>query len=172
MEVEVRSERLEEIDRVSSLIGAVFGQETEVELVRKLREKDDFISELSLVAVYREKIIGHILFYPVKIKGSFEKETLCLAPMSVHPGFQNSGVGGKLVNAGLESAVKLGFGSVIVVGYPGYYSRFGFQPAKKWGLRLPFKAPGEAFMALELRKDALKDAAGVVDFPREYMEDL
>ncbi len=54
------------------------------------------------------------------------------------------------------------------MGHPGYYPRFGFSPASKWGIKPPMEAPDEAFMALELVEGSLEDEAGVVEYPREY----
>lgn len=172
MEVIVRPEKSGDIEEVYSLIEAAFGQKTEAELVEKLREKDGFNPKLSLVAVHRNKIVGHVLFYPLKIKAAGGKTTLCLAPLSVLPAFQHKGVGGKLIKAGLRAAEHLGFESIVVVGHPEYYLKLGFKKASNWGLKVAFECPDEAFMALELKEDALKDAEGVVDFLPEYLEGL
>ena len=126
---------------------------------------------MSLVAVVNDEVVGHILFFPVKIKNDFEcNRSLSLAPMAVHPNFQNKGIGSKLVNEGLKKANECGFNSVIVVGHPNYYPRFGFKPASNWSIRLPMEIPDEAFMAIELKPDGLKNCSGIVEYPKEYEE--
>jgi len=58
------------------------------------------------------------------------------------------------------------------VGYPAYDARFGFQRARTWGLKLPFDAPDDTFMALELKEAGLNHVRGVVRFPPEYLNGL
>ena len=53
------------------------------------------------------------------------------APMAVHPNYQKRGIGSKMIEKGLTMAKKLGFKSVIVIGHPEYYPRFGFAAASK-----------------------------------------
>lgn len=53
---------------------------------------------------------------------------------------------------------------MVVLGHPGYYPRFGFVPAARFGLRCEYEVPEEAFMALELRPGALQEASGTVRY--------
>ena len=66
--------------------------------------------------------------------------------------------------------MEFGYTSVIVVGHPNYYPRFGFKPASKWEIRLPLKVPDEAVMVLELKPDSLKNCRGIVEYPKEYRD--
>lgn len=170
MKIDIRAEQAQDIPAVYSLHAAAFGQENESRLVNLLRESEHYIPELSLVAVLNGTIIGHILFTKLKIvTGSGrEVETLALAPVSVTPDLQYAGVGGQLVRRGLEVAAELGYGSVIVLGHPQYYPKFGFAPASRWGITTSYEVPDEVFMAMELRRGALKDAAGRVVYPKEF----
>lgn len=155
------------IDEVNNL---AFGQPNEGELVRLLRKASRFVPGLSLVAEVEGQVVGHILFYPIDIRGSERSvECLALAPMAVVPAHQNKGVGSQLVRDGLAAAGRLGFGSVVVIGHPAYYPRFGFSPASKWGIRAPFDAPDEALMALELVAGSLVGSAGILVYPDEFL---
>jgi predicted N-acetyltransferase YhbS len=147
-----------------------FQQENESKLIEKIRVGENFVPELSLVAELDGEMVGHILFSKIKIVGKAEHESLALAPMAVLPKFQKQGIGGELVKAGLEIARKLGFDSVIVLGHADYYPRFGFEKASKWDIKCPFEVPDEAFMVIELVEDSLKDKAGTVRYPKEFME--
>lgn len=148
-----------------------FGQDGEANLVDALRKNTEvFVPELSLVACIGRKIIGHILFTKINIKnpnGIFA-ESLALAPMAVLPAFQKKGVGSKLVQKGFEIAKDLGFTSVIVLGHEHYYPKFGFEPAVQWNIKAPFDVPSNAFMAIELVKDGLKNISGMVIYPKEF----
>jgi len=139
-------------------------------LIDKIRAGDSFIPELSLVAELEGEIVGHILFSKIKILGKDEYESLALGPMAVVPKHQKQGIGGKLITTGLEIAKKLGFESVIVVGHKDYYPKFGFKRASLWGIKCPFEVPDEAFMAIELVENSLKNKAGTVQYPKEFME--
>jgi putative acetyltransferase len=173
MQVCIRPEKAEDYQAIAAVIEQAFGQRNEAELVNKLRKREEFIPELALVAISAGRIVGHTLFFPVAIvSGDSLTKTVSLAPLAVHPDFQLRGIGSRLVEAGLRKAKELGFESVTVVGYPVYYARFGFRRASDWGLRLPFDAPDDAFMALEVQEDGLKDVRGVVRFPREYLDGL
>ena len=177
MSLTIRPETSSDYPGISEVNKLAFRQPAEGKLVEKLRKNPKFVSELSLVAEIEGKIVGHILFFPVKVKSVAgdeeyeeyeEYETISLAPMAVHPEFQKQGIGGKLIKEGLEACRKLGYGSVIVLGHPEYYPKFGFEPASKWGIKDPFGAPGEAFMALELKEGALEGVSGVVEYPEEF----
>ena len=101
-----------------------------------------------------------------------EFASLALAPMAVLPEYQNKGVGSQLVRTGLMQAGSMDHKSVIVLGHPEYYPRFGFAPASRWQIKPPFDVPDEAFMALELKEGALKDVCGVVEYPKAFTSNL
>ncbi|MGL4943441.1 MAG: GNAT family N-acetyltransferase [Thermoguttaceae bacterium] len=148
-----------------------FGREEEAKLVDALRRRTDFVRELSLVATTGEnEIVGACLFSPIWIVRE-ERESvpsLALAPVAVRTSWQRRGVGGQLIREGLQRAKLLGFGSVIVLGHAEYYSRFGFVPADRWHIAPPFDVPREAWMALELVEDCVRDARGIVEYPPEF----
>ncbi len=171
MDVSIRNERKNDYDEIRKINDLAFGQENEGKMIEALRKTSDFNSLLSLVAEIKDKIVGHILFYPIKIRNKAEKCTvLSLAPLAVHPEYQNQGIGDKLVKRGLEIAKELDFSIVIVVGHPKYYPRFGFTPARNWGIKLPFDVPDDVFLALELKENSLKNCSGIVEYPKEYFD--
>ena len=169
MDVIIRREEERDHQKVYEVNRLAFGQENESKLVDNIRKGENFIPELSLVAEAGNEVIGHCLFSKITIVGGTVHETLSLAPVAVVPKHQKQGVGGKLIRRGLEEAKRLGFDSVIVLGHAQYYPRFGFQRASTWGIKCPFEAPDEAFMAIELRENALKEKAGTVHFPKEFI---
>ena len=88
--------------------------------------------------------------------------------MAVHLDYQKRGIGSKLIEKGLTMAKKLGFKSVIVLGHPEYYPRFGFEAASKWGIRAPFDVPEDAFLTIELTRNGLKNRRGTAEYPKEF----
>ena len=171
MKITIEAETEGDYEQITRLHAIAFNGDGEARLVEKLRRTPIYIPELSLVAKYRNAIIGHILFYPIKINTCRKKcNSLALAPVSVIPSFQNRKVGSRLIKEGLEKAQKLGFKSVIVVGHPEYYPRFGFEKASKYGISAPFHVPDNALFAIELQKDGLKNCSGIIEYPSEYNE--
>ncbi len=171
MNITIRQESRQDLVRIKEINDRAFEQEDEGILINKLRKKDQFIPELSLVAEADETVVGHILFYPVIINSAHQKHTtLSLGPMAVLPEYQKKGIGGKLINKGLIRAKDLGFRSVIVVGHPEYYPKFGFTKASKWSIKVPFEVPDEVFMAIEIVEGELQDKSGIIEYPAEFME--
>jgi putative acetyltransferase len=171
MDVEIRSETEDDFNAITLINDLAFGGTGESELITNLRNTNDFIPDLSLVALVDDRILGHILFYPIAIEAANNTSpTISLAPMAVHPDYQKKGIGTKLVIDGLQRCKDMHFDSVIVLGHPNYYPRFGFKPASQWNLYSDFEAPDEAFMALELEVNSLAGKNGKVVYPKEYLE--
>ena len=167
----IRKEANDDFKAIKDVNDLAFGQNQEGDLIDKLREKAEFSGELSLVALLGDKIIGHILFFQVSIiSEKVISASLSLGPMAVLPDYQNKGIGGELIRAGLNKAKELGFKSVVVLGHPEYYPRFGFRKASEWNIKDPFGAPEEAMMAIELEKGSLDFGGGIIDYPEEYYE--
>lgn len=166
----IRPETPADVDAVYTVNKQAFdGREAEPRLVDAIRKSDDFIPELSLVAVESDHIIGHILFSRIYIQSENEQlPALALAPMAVLPEYQKQGIGSALVRRGLEECKRLGYAIVIVLGHPAYYPRFGFAPELAKSLQCPFGDCGNAWMALELIPGALDRVHGKVIYPRVF----
>lgn len=175
MSIKVRQEIESDYSLTERVIQKAFANveisdKTEHEMVQRLRKSEAFVPELSMVAV-DEEIVGHILLTKIQINhGNQTTESLALAPVSVLPNFQNKGVGKLLIERALKIAKELGFQSVIVLGHPAYYPKFGFRPASQWCIQAPFEVPDDVFMALELKENALDEVSGLVEYPREFFE--
>jgi putative acetyltransferase len=173
MDIVIRPEMEKDYEAITAVNDLAFGGTNEGRLIQTLRKTPEFLAELSLVASDRGIVIGHILFYPVAIvAGTKRHRTLALAPMCVHPAYQQKGVGNSLVEEGCSRAKDRGFTSVIALGHSGYYLRFGFKPAYTFGIRAPFDVPPDTFMAMELAEGALAECHGIVDYPKPYCETL
>lgn len=133
-------------------------------LVERLRNSNAFVPELSLIAEYQNEIIGHILFTKVKVGKNTQ---LALAPLTVSVKYQRQGIGGKLINEGHRIAKDLGYEYSILLGHPSYYPRFGYMPAKNFGIISPFDVPEEYFMAINLQGKSTKLNA-IVEYPKEF----
>jgi putative acetyltransferase len=165
----IRPETPQDLDAIRHVNEQAFGQRAEADIVEKLRGRS--LLTLSLVAVRRSEVKGHIAFSPVVVESEgLSFDAVALAPMAVLPACQRQGIGGRLVRAGLEGCRNLGHEIVVVLGHPTYYPRFGFLPAGPKGMSREFEVPEEAFMVLELRAGALVGRGGVVKFQPEFSE--
>jgi predicted N-acetyltransferase YhbS len=115
---------------------------------------------LSLVAEADGALVGTVRLWHVCAGPG--RPALLLGPLAVAPERQGDGVGGALMREAIARAEALGHGAILLVGDAPYYARFGFAAAPTASLWLPGPHARERFLALELRRDALAGAAGLV----------
>ncbi|WP_196892203.1 GNAT family N-acetyltransferase [Aureivirga marina] len=176
MEIIIRQEIKEDYPFVFNLIKEAFESEEfsdkkEHFLVKRLKSSTAFIPELSLVAIFEEKIVGHIILTKIQVQNSKNSfESLALAPVSVLPKYQNKGIGGKLIKKAHEIAKNLNFSSIILLGHEKYYPKFGYKQAHTFEIFLPFEVPKENCMAIELFENSLEKIHGTVVYPNVFFE--
>lgn len=176
MEITIRQETLSDHPAVFALIQQAFQKEVHSDhreqfLVERLRKADAFIPELSLVAELGKEIVGYVILSKVFIRNAQqESESLALAPVAVLPAYHGKGIGGKLIRAAHVKAHSLGFLSIIILGHPDYYPRFGYKQADQYGIELPFGAPPEYCFAIELESNSLQGVSGMVIYPKPFLE--
>lgn len=167
MNIIITEENESDFDQVWNLNVKVFGREDEAKLVNMLRNSG--ISYISLTAKKNNKILGHILFTPVKLIGNNKNlKIMGLGPMAVKPGYQRKGIGTKLILAGIDACKNKGYDAVVVLGHPEYYPRFGFVPSSNYGITCEYDAPAEAFMIMELTNSALKENTGTIQYHEAF----
>lgn len=175
MKIKIRRETLSDFSLIDETIVEAFknaehASGDEHNLVKRLRKCGHYIPELSLIAELDDAVIGHIMFSKILIRSASGEAhgSLALAPVSVRPDYQGQGIGSALIEEGHRIAASHHHASVVLLGYPEYYSRFGYQAASRWGIKAPFDVPDDTFMALELTKGALDNVSGVVEYPSEF----
>ena len=131
----IRAEEPADIPAIRTLVKDAFGQADEARLVDRLRDDGD--AAISGVAVEEGRVVGHVLFSPM----SAPFRALALAPLSVAPSRQHGGIGSSLVRWGMNLAERDGWQVVFVLGAPGYYGRFGFDPALASGFTSAYAGP-------------------------------
>jgi len=89
-------------------------------------------------------IVGHVLLS--RMDAPFR--ALALAPVSVIPTRQRSGVGSALIKEAANRARGEGWAAIFVLGDPNYYKRFGFDRQAAAGFTSPYA--GHHFMVLKL----------------------
>ncbi|MEM7702693.1 MAG: N-acetyltransferase [Pseudomonadota bacterium] len=127
--------------------GMPFSDGTEPYIVDKLREDGDLT--LSLVALDKQRIVGHIAISPITISDG-TLDWYGLGPVSVWPDLQRVGIGGTLIRHAIAEMRKLGAKGIALLGSTEYYPRFGFKHEPQ--LRYP-GPPAENFQCLLLDGD-------------------
>ncbi|MBS4216785.1 N-acetyltransferase [Bacillus sp. FJAT-49711] len=167
----IRTETINDYKAVYDLNYEAFGsRDDEAKLVEKIRESSRFIPELSIVAEINGEMVGHILLSKANVVKDEEFfEVIVLAPVAVKPSFQKKGVGSGLIREGLKRVKELNYGLVLLIGHPSYYPKFGFKPARPFGLELlQFDVPDDVFMVCELRAGELDLIKGELKYPSAF----
>ena len=151
---------------IRALVTAAMGPR-EAELVERIRASEQFVPGLALVAARHETLLGYALLSHVGLVGETGWTVLALAPVCVRPEWQRGGIGTRLVTTGLEYADELGEPLVTVLGDPGYYGRFGFEPASRFGIEPPAGMPVEAYSVKPLA-GYRPDMRGQVVYPPAF----
>ena len=144
-----------EVDRVDVLrtvreafSGEMGSGRDEVEIVETVWSLDASLVAGDVVASAGEEIVGHVLASLGTLDG---RAVPGIAPLAVRPDWQGRGIGTALMSELLRLLSQRGFPLVVVLGDPGFYGRFGFQPAGPLGIHyLPAGAANPHFQALHL----------------------
>jgi putative acetyltransferase len=166
--IAIRDEQPGDLAAIRAVNDAAFDQPLEGRIVDALRAHG--VAQLSLVAVVDGRVVGHILFSPVTSAAGVDG--LGLGPMAVAPEHQRRGVGGALIDAGLSRLRAAGCPFVVVLGHHEYYTRFGFVPASRHGLRCEWDVPDESFMVHVIDPGATAAAAGLVQYRPEFLMEM
>jgi len=165
----IREEHRQDIERIRGVNKRAFGQAQEADLVDKLRQNCDNL--LSLVAVMRNQIVGHILFSPAAIESRGRtSQGMALAPMAVLPEYQRQGIGSEPVRTGIKKLKNWQCPFIMVLGHAEYYTRFGFEPASRYGIRSEWEVPADVFMILVFDEPDMKGISGVAKYRPEFSE--
>ena len=166
MQISIRHEIPIDINEIHALEAEAFGRRLQADLVDRLR--DDGALWLSQVALIDDRIVGHAAYSLAEVShGTNIWRFPALGPIAVAPANQRQGIGSALIRAGIEVVGDAGFGLLFLVGNPGYYTRFGFQPAVPLGFTSDWVKPGgshEHFMALVLDQSLIGCARGHMRF--------
>ncbi|MTH97065.1 GNAT family N-acetyltransferase [Roseibium sp. RKSG952] len=169
-EFEIRHFAATDAASVPEVISEAFGQETEAHLVHTLRHCGALV--LELVAVNPAgRVIGHIAFSRVTaaaVGPGAALSIVCLAPVSVLPDLQKSGIGSALIRKGIEELKATGEDLILVLGAPAYYNRFGFDSMLARKVNGPYA--GDPFMALALTEAGSRDLPVDVAFATPFQE--
>lgn len=122
----IRQEDPGDGSQIRDLLEASFPGYGEAVLVDRLRSDGDI--DLSLVAEDQGVVIGYTAFSRLTVEGDGEPfRGVALAPLAVYPEYQQQGVATRLLREGHACLAAMGLTLSVVLGEPGYYSRFGYS---------------------------------------------
>ena len=124
----------------TAFFGMPYAAGDEAELVETLRRENAL--SVSLVAELAGAVVGQIVFSPAQAADGTQP-WYALGPVAVVAALQRTGIGTRLVHAGLQAIAGLGARGCILTGDPAYYTRFGFELSPP---NVPAGEPPEFFM--------------------------
>ncbi|WP_040535621.1 GNAT family N-acetyltransferase [Schleiferilactobacillus shenzhenensis] len=139
----------------------------EADLVTALRHSSDYRPEYDAVAVNDEEaVLGHAMLSKAAVVADDGQRwpVYVLAPVAVTPAEQKKGLGTALVMYLETMAYGDGIRALSVLGDPAYYGRFGFVPARPFGITAPYEVADENFMVRELQEGGLTGVHGVLHY--------
>jgi len=163
--ISIRFEHAQDAAAVRRVHLAAFPTAAEADLVERLRAGGK--AEVSLVAEVDGHVIGHIVFSRVSFDPPLDIVAYALGPMAVVPGHERHAAGRRLAQNGLAECHARDACMVVVAGDFGYYSRFGFEPASRHGLRTEFGAK-DSFMVFMLDARAHPPPSTLVKYASEF----
>lgn len=168
MQLQIRPERQADFAAVYKLVQESFASQAasegdEQDFVVAMRRHPGYVNDLALIAEEDGRLAGYVMLTETEILGAEpQPRVLLLAPLCVHPDYWGRGVGGALIDAAFQRAVRLGFSAVFLAGPPDYYTRFGFRPAVTFGIGHQLAVPDKYILARELIPGALENVGGTV----------
>ena len=182
----IRNEKKGEYREVENLVRESFWNVyrpgcSEHYVIHVLRDDPAFVKELDFVMEKDGRLIGQNIFMRTVIEadsrngsGSKTVEVLTMGPICITPDLKRRGYGKILLDHSLERAAEMGFGAVLFEGNIDFYSKCGFDFARKFGIRyhdLPEGADDSFFLCRELIPGYLDGVTGVYQTPEAYYVD-
>ena len=158
----IRETRKSDLEEVFNLIHAAFGNKAESDLVKQLISDGDVL--INLVLESSETIVGNIVVSKITIEPDVGLFCGGVAPVSVLPDQQSSGVGSKLMTAAINESKKMGIDALFLLGDPNYYKRFGFIVST---LKNDYSV--KHFQELELTEDCLENIKSKVTYADAFL---
>lgn len=139
----------------------------------KLRSSSDFITSLDFVAETGGRIVGSIMYTRsfVENETGERMETATFGPLCVHPDFQRTGIGTKLIEHTREIVIEMGYPAIIIWGDPHNYCKHGFKTGRDFNIASADGRFPAGLLVLELTKDAFKDHKWTFHESRAYEVD-
>lgn len=185
MSIQIRQETPQDYAPIEAMVIRSFREHTrsnglsEAALIREIRAKPYYISELSFVAEQGGEMVGHFMFSHAPLSpdgqpgnlasGTIRAPTVMLAPVAVHSSHVRQGIGRAMLLLGIEQVRRQGYRGIQVEGNPAFYTKVGFVPSSTFGIHPPvdnqwLATHPQCLMFQELYPGSLQGIAGYVDY--------
>jgi len=158
----IRETQESDLEEVFNLIHSSFSNKAESDLVKQLISDGDVL--INLVVESSDTIIGNVVVSQITMEPDIGLFCGGVAPLSVLPDRQSSGVGSQLMEEVINESRKLGIDALFLLGDPNYYQRFGFIVSK---LQNDYRV--EHFQELELTEDCLVNIKSKVTYANAFL---
>ncbi|WP_019223929.1 GNAT family N-acetyltransferase [Bartonella rattaustraliani] len=110
------------------------------------------------------ELVGSVRLWHVRFKKGKNgvQHALLLGPLAVAAECSGIGIGSVLMRHAIETAKKLGYGAIFLVGDCAFYQRFGFSNSLTQNLAMPGPYEKHRFQALELIPEYLSSCHGTL----------
>lgn len=176
MKLEIRLEEKNDYRKVEEMVREAFWNlyvpgASEHFIPYYLRDSEVTIPELNFVAVKDGEIVGYIFYTKAEVRDKNGKahEILNFGPLCVDPKYHNLGIGKALIEHSKKAAAEMRYKGIAIYGYPGYYTRVGFQSAAKFGIARADGVFVKALLAMELYPGSLEGISGNL---HEFLSDI
>jgi putative acetyltransferase len=134
----IRPARPGEEEPILAVVTAAFTDPTrdgseERDIVRGTWAACPSAARVELVAEADADIVGHVLAAPGRLDGA-PVDVVGVAPVCVGPDHQGGGIGRALMEALIAAAAERGWPTLVLLGDPAFYGRFGFERAGPLGI--------------------------------------
>ena len=158
----IRETQESDLEEVFNLIHSSFGNKAESNLIKQLISDGDVL--INLVVESSDTIIGNVVVSQITMEPDIGLFCGGVAPLSVLPDQQSSGVGSRLMEEAINESRKLGIDALFLLGDPNYYKRFGFTVSK---LKNDYSL--EHFQELELTEGYLVNIKSKVTYENAFL---
>jgi putative acetyltransferase len=157
----IREAQESDLEEVFNLIYSAFGNKSESNLVRQLILDEDLL--LNLVFELSNVIVGNVVVSKTTMEPNADLVCGGVAPLSVLPKNQSTGIGSQLMEAAITKSKALNIDALFLLGDPNYYRRFNFKVSN-----LDNDYSDEHFQELELTKDCLINVKSKVIYANAF----
>ena len=119
----IRETQEPDLEEVFNLIHSSFSNKAESDLVKQLISDGDVL--INLVVESSDTIIGNVVVSQITMEPDIGLFCGGVAPLSVLPDQQSSGVGSRLMEEAINESRKLGIDALFLLGDPNYYKGLG-----------------------------------------------
>jgi putative acetyltransferase len=158
----IRETQESDLEAVLNLIHSSFSNKAESDLVKQLISDNEVL--LNLVIESSNTIIGNVVVSKVTMEPDMGLFCGGVAPLSVLPERQSSGIGSQLMKEAIKKSDEMGMDALFLLGDPDYYKRFGFNISN---LKSDYRV--EHFQELELTRNCLVNLKSKVTYANAFL---